>query len=262
MKLGNKIQFGVDAVVAGQKSASLTNPPMLIANSTAGKFTISSAVSKAMRVAAGDYVMFLNNIAGVEAAVQARVDDIVTYAAEHGYDLDTAEGYKGIVDEFTQWFIAKGVPQYKSNGTPLMSPVRFSKSEKEAYIKEHAQEIVVANHDALVAEFGDLSDDELATKLTYDMVESPKMHSVSGSKVATTAKATGVGLQVNFTDTYVWNTLKADLGDTATEINRTFKVSLDDAQEVDYNNGHEIVKVMAYPFEYVEDTKVSRKGDK
>lgn len=254
MKLGNKIQFGVQAIVAGQKSATVNAAPQLIANSTSGKFVITAPVSKALNIAVGENVMFLNNIQGVESAIQARIEDIVKYAAENGIDIDSREGQDALLATFTQWFIAKGVKQYDSKGNPVMASERYTKEDKAKYLADHAAEIVAANRDALVEQFGEMSDEELAAQLTVDMVETPKYHACSGSKTATTSSTTGVGCQLNFTDSAIWNTLKADLGDNATKKNRIYNVLLDEAQEVDYNNGKENVKVTIYPIEFVEDT--------
>ena len=254
MKLGNKISFGVQAVQAGQKSSTVNAAPQLIANSTSGKFVITSPVSKALNIAVGENVMFLNNIAGVEAAIQQRVDDVVNYATENGIDINTREGEEQLLAAFTQWYIAKGVKQYDSKGNPVMASERYTKEDKAKYLAEHAMEIVDANRDALVAEFGEMSDEELAEKLTVDMVEAPKFHACSGSKTATTASATGVGCQLNFTDTAIWGALKADLGDLATKKNRVYNVLLDEVQKVDFNNGKENVTIDIYPIEFVEDT--------
>ena len=254
MKLGNKISFGVQAVQAGQKSSTVNAAPQLIANSTSGKFVITSPVSKALNVAVGENVMFLNNIQGVEAAIQARVEDVVNYAAEKGIDINTREGEEQLLSVFTQWFIAKGVKQYDSKGNPIMASERYTKDDKAKYLDEHKMEIVDENRDALVAQFGEMSDEELAEKLTIDMVEAPKFHACSGSKTATTASATGVGCQLNFTDTAIWGALKADLGDLATKKNRIYNVLLDDVQKVDFNNGKENVTIDIYPIEFVEDT--------
>ena len=254
MKLGNKISFGVQAVQAGQKSSTVNAAPQLIANSTSGKFVITSPVSKALNVAVGENVMFLNNIQGVEAAIQARVEDVVNYAAEKGIDINTREGEEQLLAAFTQWFIAKGVKQYDSKGNPIMASERYTKDDKAKYLDEHKMDIVEANRDALVAQFGEMSDEELAEKLTIDMVEAPKFHACSGSKTATTASATGVGCQLNFTDTAIWGALKADLGDLATKKNRIYNVLLDEVQKVDFNNGKENVTIDIYPIEFVEDT--------
>ena len=254
MKLGNKISFGVQAVQAGQKSSTVNAAPQLIANSTSGKFVITSPVSKALNVAVGENVMFLNNIQGVEAAIQARVDDVVNYAAENGIDINTREGEEQLLAVFTQWFIAKGVKKYDSKGNPIMASERYTKDDKAKYLNEHKMEIVNDQRDALIAQFGEMSDEELAEKLTIDMVEAPKFHACSGSKTATTASATGVGCQLNFTDTAIWGALKADLGDLATKKNRIYNVLLDEVQKVDFNNGKENVTIDIYPIEFVEDT--------
>lgn len=253
MKLGNKISFGVQAVQAGQKSSTVNAAPQLIANSTSGKFVITSPVSKALNVAVGENVMFLNNIQGVEAAIQARVEDVVNYAAEKGIDINTREGEEQLLAAFTQWFIAKGVKQYDSKGNPIMASERYTKDDKAKYLDEHKMEIVDENRDALVAQFGEMSDEELAEKLTVDMVESPKYHSCSGSKTATTASTTGVGCQLNFTDSAIWGALKADLGDEAAKKNRIFNVVLDEAQKVEFNNGRENVLVDILPIDFVKD---------
>lgn len=253
MKLGNKISFGVQAVQAGQKSSTVNAAPQLIANSTIGKFVITSPVSKALNIAVGENVMFLNNIAGVEAAIQQRVDDVVNYATENGIDINTREGEEQLLATFTQWYIAKGVKQYDSKGNPVMASERYTKEDKAKYLAEHAMEIVDANRDALIAEFGEMSDEALADRLTVDMVEAPKFHACSGSKTATTASATGVGCQLNFTDTAIWGALKADLGDAATKKNRVYSVKLDESEEVEFNNGKENVKVTIFPIEFVED---------
>ena len=255
MKTFGKFNFGVQAVQAGQKSSTVNAEPTLIANSTPGKFVITAPVSKALNIAVGENVMFLNNIAGVEAAVQARNEDVVAFAAEQDIDISTREGEDALIAALTQWFIAKGVLQYDSKGNPVMATERYTKDDKAKYLAEHKMELVDANRDALVSEFGEMSDEELADKLTIDMVESPKFHACSGSKTASTSSATGVGLQLNFSDTAIWNTLKADLGDEASKKNRIFNVLLDDAQEVDYNNGHENVKVTIYPIEFAEDVE-------
>ena len=252
MKLGNKISFGVQAVQAGQKSSTVNAAPQLIANSTSGKFVITSPVSKALNIAVGENVMFLNNIAGVEAAIQQRVDDVVNYATENGIDINTREGEEQLLAVFTQWYIAKGVKQYDSKGNPVMASERYTKEDKAKYLAEHAMEIVDANRDALVAEFGEMSDEELAEKLTIDMVEAPKFHACSGSKTASTAQATGIGLQLNFTDTSIWDTIKADLEDKKA-VNRVFDVNLSEYEEAKYNNGKEDVAITIYPISFVED---------
>lgn len=253
MKTFGKFNFGIQAVQAGQKSSTVNAEPQLIANSTYGKFVITSPVSKALNVAVGENIMFLNNISAVEDAVQSHNADIMAYAEELGIDLSTREGEDTLVSALTQWFIAKGVPQYNSKGEPIMATERYTKEDKAKYLAEHAIEIVDANRDALIEKFGEMSDEELAELLTVDMVESPKFHAASGSKTATTASSTGVGCQLIFTDSSIWNTLKKDLGDDASKKNRIYNVLLDKAQKTEFNNGKENVTITILPIEFKED---------
>lgn len=253
MKLGNKLQFGINAVAAGQKTTTLNALPQLIVNSTLGKFQITSPVSKAMGIAVGDNVMFLNNIAGVEQAIQARTPEVVAYAEENGIDLSTREGEDAVLAACTQWFIAKGVKKYTKVGEPVMASERLTKEDKEKYLDSHRAEIVEANHDALVEQFGEMSDEELGAQLTIDMIEYPKYHAAEGSKTSTTGNATGIGCQLNFTDSAIWNALKADLGDAKEKKNRIFNVLLDDVAETTFNDGCKDVKVLIYPIEFEED---------
>ena len=253
MKLGNKISFGVQAVQAGQKSSTVNAEPQLIVNSTPGKFVVTAPVSKALNIAVGENIMFLNNIAAVEAAVQSHNADVVAYAEELGIDLSTRDGEDALINALTQWYIAKGVLQYNSKGEPVMATERFTKEDKTKYLAEHAMEIVEANRDALVEQFGNMSDEELAANLTVDMVESPKYHAASGSKTATTASTTGVGCQLIFTDSSIWATLKKDLGDDAAKKNRVYDVLVDEIQTTDFNNGKENVQIAILPIQFKED---------
>lgn len=253
MKTFSKFNFGVQAVQAGQKTSTVNAEPQLVVNSTPGKFVVTAPVSKALNVAVGENIMFLNNIAAVEAAVQSRNEDVVAYASELGVDLSTREGEDALVADLTQWFIAKGVLQYNSKGEPVMSTERFTKEDKAKYLEDHAMELVEANREALVEQFGEMSDEELAQKLTVDMVESPKFHAASGSKTATTASTTGVGCQLIFTDSSIWNTLKKDLGENASKKNRIFNVLIDAAQTAEFNNGKENVEITMLPITFKED---------
>lgn len=253
MKLGNKLSFGVTAIQAGQKSSTVNAAPQLVANSTSGKFTVTAPVSKALNIAVGENIMFLNNISNIEAAIQSQNEDIVAYAAELGIDINTREGEDALLHSLTQWWIAKGVPMYKKNGEPIMATERFTKEDKAKYLAEHAMEIVEANREALVEQFGELTDEELAEHLTVDMIESPKYHACYGSKTSTTASTTGVGCALSFTDSAIWGALKADLGEDATKKNRVFDVVLDEASEIEFNDGAKNVKVMVAPIVYLED---------
>lgn len=262
MKLGAKIKFGVNAIVAGQKSTTTNAEPQLIVNTTPGKFVITSPVSKALNIAVGENVMFLNNLSGVEMAIQNRSEDIVAYATENGIDLDTREGVDAIMNAFGQWFIAKGVLKYDSKGNPIMASERMTKEEKTKWLEEHALEIVEAYREALVEQYGELSDEEYVDKLTVEMVESPKYHAAEGSRTSTSGIATGVGCQLSFTDSNIWNALKADLGNSKETKNRVFDVALDEAETIKYNNGKEEVDVTMLPIYFKQDNDPIVRGKK
>lgn len=249
------IKFGINAIQAGQKSALLNATPQLMVKSTIGQFTITSPVSKALGIAAGDNIMFLNNLSGIEQMITARPDELVNYCNEHGWDIDTREGQDALINDQFTYYIAKGVKLYKRNGEPILGTVRVTKEDKAAYIAEHGLEMIAALSEEEKAKFAasknlEGADDEtLAGALTPDDVPSPTFHQASGSKTSTTANATGVGLQLNFTDTAIWDSLKSDLEDKTSK-NRIFNVKLDEAEEVIYNNGKEDVTCFAYPIEF------------
>ena len=251
MKLG--IKFNINAVQAGQKSATLNAVPQLLAKSTAGQFTITAPVSKALGIAVGENVMFLNNFDAVEKAIMAENAEIVAYAAENGYDLTKRDDVDKLIAELGSWYIAKGVKQYTRKGEPIMATVRMTKEEKLAYFEKMTDE----EKQALVEAGVDVNDEEAianAIALTY--------HASSGSKTSTTSTATGVGVQLNFTDSAIWGALKADLGENKDKKNRVFNVALDAAEEADFNNGFEPVKVLAYPIKFVEDKDPIVRGEK
>ena len=252
MKLG--IKFNVNAVLAGQKSSLMNATPQLIAKSTTGQFTITSPVSKALAIAAGENVMFLNNIAGIEALIQSQPDELVNYCNEQGWDINTPEGQEALIKDQTVWYIAKGVALFKRSGEPLLSTIRVTKEEKLAQIAEHGVEMIAAMSEEDKAAF--------AAALTPEDIPSPTCPAAAGSKTAATAQATGIGLQLNFTDTAIWDALKADLGESKDKFNRVFDVKLDAPEEAEYNNGKENVTLTIYPLEFVEDKTPMVRGKK
>lgn len=259
MKTG--IKFGGFSVMnAGQKSSTINALPQLIANSTQGKFMITSVVSKALNIAVGENVMFINNAQTIEQLIQNKADDVVAYANENGIDINTVEGQRQLLEDLTVYAIAKGLKKYDDKGNPIMASVRYTKEDKEKFIAEHGKEILDANRDALIERNGgvDADDDTLISLITADDVESPKYHDAEGSKTATTGTATGVGCPLNFTDTAIWNKLKADLGENKTKKNRVFNVLLDTPIQCEYRGE----SYVAYPIEFVEDNDPIVRGEK
>ena len=250
MDFGKKVSFGFNAVVAGQKTSG-NNEPQLIANSTKGKFTVTSPVTRAMGIAVGEYIQFVNNIDQIERAIQEGNDDIKAIASELGVDLSTREGQVAVVEACTQWAIVKGQPLLDKVGNPVMVSARLTEKDKRAYIAAHAEEALAAMRDTLIERVGnpDASDEELIAAIDLEEVEYPKVPGFTGSKTATTSNATGVGLQLGFTDSNVWGALKKDLGDDAEKKNRIYKVLLDEAVKTTVD-GKELT---IYPIEFDKD---------
>lgn len=260
MNLGNKVSFGFSAVVAGQKTSG-NNEPQLIVNSTKGKFTVTSPVTRAMGVGVGEYIQFVNNIAQIKAAINDGGDDIKAIAEQLGVDYTTREGALAIIEACTQWAIVKGQPMLDKLGNPIMVSARLTKEEKQAFVEKHKAEILEAGREELVTRVGnpDASDDELIAAIDFENDDIfPKVPGFTGSKTASTSNATGVGLQLGFTDSNVWNALKKDLGDEATKKNRIFNVLLDNAVKT-VVDGKEL---MIYPIEFKEDADPIRVGSK
>ena len=138
-----------------------------------------------------------------------------------------------------------------------MSTIRCTKEDKLEAIAQNGAEMIKdeAFRAVLIERVGDenASDEELIAAIEVDDIESPKTESYTGSKTATTGTATGVGCPLNFTDTSIWNAMKADLKDAKDTKNRVYNVLLDQPMEVEVNNGFKNVTVTAYPIEFVED---------
>ena len=259
MNLGNKVSFGFNAIVAGQK-VSGNNEPQLIANSTKGKFTITAPVSKAMGIAVGEYVQFVNNISNIENAIIEGNEDVKAVAAELGVDLSEREGQLKVIEALTQWGIIKGQPMVDDKGKAIMVSARLTEEDKRAYINANAEKILANNRQELIDRVGnpEASDEELLAAIELDEIEYPKVPGFNGSKTASTSNATGVGLQLGFTDSNVWGALKADLGDDATKKNRIYKVLLEEAVKTSVD-GKELT---IYPIEFQEDADPIVRGEK
>ena len=261
-----KFNVAINAVQAGQKSSTVNAEPRLIANSTTGKFQITSAVSKALGISVGENVEFFNNIDGLEKLANNPTDDVRSFCDEQGIDIDTAEGKREFVKACTVWFIAKGHQEFNSQGKPIMATIRCTKEDKLEAIKQNGAELIKdeAFRAILIERVGDedASDEELINAIDVDDIESPKTESFTGSKTATTGTATGVGCPLNFTDTSIWNAMKADLGEGKTSKNRIYNVLLDQPTEVNVNDGFKNIVVTAYPVEFVEDVDPIVRGGK
>lgn len=264
MKLMQKIGFNLNSVQAGQKSATVNAEPRLIVNSTTGKFTVTAPVTKAMGVAVGENIMFINNAAQAEALVANPNDDCRAWAEQNGIDLTTKEGQDALYKEIFVWAIAKGVPMYDTKGNEIMAKERYTKEDKQKFIEANIDEILANNREALIERNGgvDADDDTLKSLITVDDVPSPEYHAHTGSKTATTGNSTGIGCQLNMTDTNVWHQLKKDIpADDRDSVNRVFAVDLDNPIDAKADDGsRDGVVVKAYLLEFLSDEEPMVRG--
>lgn len=248
MKINGLSFSSINVVASGVKTSVMSAEPQLIVASTKGGFSVTPAVSKALGLQPGDYIMFANNAQDVENGIANRVDSVVEFAKENGFDLDTAEGVAACVAAGTTWFIAKGIAQFKKDGTPVMVSVRMTKEEKQKFYDENVDALIAKNRDKLIAEFDlaeDASDEEIKSKFTAETMPSPQTQSFKGCKLAANGAQSGVGLKLSFSDTNNWEQLKADLTDKSA-VKRTYDVDIKNPINGKDSNGKDVVDVVFY----------------
>jgi hypothetical protein len=274
------LNFGLKPAisVSGQRLNTLNDEPRLVANSTNGKFSMTAAVSKALQIAVGDYVMFMNDSAEVELAILKGNEQVLQAAQERGYDVNTLEGRKLAVTAFTTWYIAKGFAKFTDKGKPIMANIRYTEKEKLesaiSKIDDMLSNTEIYQALAEVMQKEDFTSEELVEVLNstednefvndvkarvIDFVQVPQYHLHEGAKTATTGNATGIGCKLNFSDTSNWTLMKSDLENKEAK-NRNYKVLLDSMQTIEVNNGYEDVAIDIYPIEFVEDTDPIARG--
>lgn len=258
----SKKSFGFSAVIAGQKASSVNADPALIVNSTEGKFTITAPVAKALGIAPGDYAQFITNVTDIENAIAAHDEGLTAFCEENGLDIETAEARDMIIKEFGVWGIGKGHQLFDSKGNPLKATERFTEADKKRFISENGAGFVAENAEAMreALKMPEATEEELLAVLTPDMIPSPECDKYQGSKTSNVSKLTGVGVQVSFTDSNIWQTLKADLPNPKA-INRTYNIDLTAPQFIELSNGKEMVKVKFFELGEMSDSEpIERKA--
>lgn len=250
MKTGNvkAMGFGFGVVNAGQRN--ITVEPQFIAVSSEGNFRITPPVSKALGVGHGDYVMFVNNIDGIEDAIKNQDDIVKNFCEEQGLELGTPEASIAIHKEFDMWGIAKGIVEYDTKGNAKTTTERLTKNDKAKYVSQHFDEMLAAASEQADEQTRDaLSRDGVTKEEQIDIltafVVAREVPKYKGSKVANPAGLTGPGTSLTFTDSNVWKQLKVDMGDEATKFNRVFDVDIENMQNVIVNDGDKNVTVKA-----------------
>lgn len=256
-----KSAFGFSAVNAGQRNVSVE--PQLHALSTLGGFRLTAPVTRVLGIAPGDYVMFINNVAEIDAAIAQNAPEVVAFAEEQGLTLGTPELAIAMHKEFDMWAIAKGIALYKSNGVAITVKERLSAKDKETLVLANfdstLESAMASGNDELVAELSrEGITKEEQVKILASLIEGKEVQKYQGSKTATTSGCTGVGLPVNFTDSNVWNQLKVDMEEPE-KMNRIYSIDVEDVQTITLNNGYEDVNVPIVVLgEYTEKAPIVR----
>ena len=251
MKTFGNLNFGVTVVNAGQRQTVVE--PQIIFTSTPGGIRITPPVSKFLGIQHGDYVMFINTVAMIDAAINEAIMNpsnedvapITQFCQANGLDVADPAARLAIHKEFDEWYIAKGIQEFDTKGNPKTIKERISKEEKIAYVKNNMedlrQSVLGSNNEEMIASISrpDITEDELIAVLSK-LVSGQEVPSFAGSKCANSAKMMGTGTTLNFTDSAV--------GDAASKKNRVYNINLEQAEKIKVNNGYEEVEITVLPF--------------
>lgn len=242
------MSFGFAAVNAGTRNIGVE--PQLIVVSTEGNFRITPPVSKALGIGNGEYVMFLNNIDNINAAIANKTAEVVEFCEANGLDINSSEAAIALHKEFDMWAIAKGILEYDVKGNQKTTSERLSKNDKVKFVSQHFDEMLEAaaneaDEEIKTALFRDGVSKEEQINILTSFVTPRELPKYKGSKTANPAGLTGAGTSLTFTDTNVWKQMKADMGDDAIKLNRVFDIDVDNLQDVVLSNGYSDVTVKA-----------------
>lgn len=262
------LSFGMGIVNAGQRAVS--EEPELVVISTPGSFRMTTQVSKALGIAHGEYVMFINNCANIDNAIINKVPEVVAFCEEKGLDVDSPEAAMAVHAEFDIWALAKGIVEFDKNGNPCTTRIRMTKNDKIKYVNTYFNEtlegaLASSNEElkAVLTREGITEDEQ--KELLISCIQGDEVAKVKGSKCANTAALSGIGVTLNFTDSNVWKQLKSNMTDEeATSKNRVYTVDIDNLQEAVVNNGYkDVVVKIALLTEYKDEDpiRIGKKGE-
>lgn len=258
-----KLSFGLGAVNAAKRNA--VSEPELVVNPTVGGFRITPAVSRALGLTNGGYIMFVSNIDAIEQAIANKDENLVAFCAEENIDMNTPEGVKAIHEAFDEWGIAKGIQMFDKNGNAVKTKERMSKTDKVEYVTNNFDDVLKAAIENGEPEFAASLQVEGITKeeqieILANAVNPEQVNKYYGSKCSNSSNLSGTGVSLTFSDSAVWGALKEDLGEEAKKMSRTFEVDIKELREVPYFNGHKEVIVKAAMLGEFKDTESTRKS--
>lgn len=258
-----KLSFGLGAVNVAKRNA--VSEPELVVNPTVGGFRITPAVSRALGLTNGGYIMFVSNIDAIEQAIANKDENLVAFCAEENIDMNTPEGVKAIHEAFDEWGIAKGIQMFDKNGNAVKTKERMSKTDKVEYITNNFDDVLKAAIENGEPEFAASLQVEGITKeeqieILANAVNPEQVNKYYGSKCSNSSNLSGTGVSLTFSDSAVWGALKEDLGEEGKKMSRTFEVDIKELREVPYFNGHKEVIVKAAMLGEFKDTESTRKS--
>lgn len=258
-----KLSFGLGAVNVAKRNA--VSEPELVVNPTVGGFRITPAVSRALGLTNGGYIMFVSNIDAIEQAIANKDENLVAFCAEENIDMNTPEGVKAIHEAFDEWGIAKGIQMFDKNGNAVKTKERMSKTDKVEYVTNNFDDVLKAAIENGEPEFAASLQVEGITKeeqieILANAVNPEQVNKYYGSKCSNSSNLSGTGVSLTFSDSAVWAALKEDLGEEAKKMSRTFEVDIKELREVPYFNGHKEVIVKAAMLGEFKDTESTRKS--
>lgn len=258
-----KLSFGLGAVNVAKRNA--VSEPELVVNPTVGGFRITPAVSRALGLTNGGYIMFVSNIDAIEQAIANKDENLIAFCAEENIDMNTPEGVKAIHEAFDEWGIAKGIQMFDKNGNAVKTKERMSKTDKVEYVTNNFDDVLKAAIENGEPEFAASLQVEGITKeeqieILANAVNPEQVNKYYGSKCSNSSNLSGTGVSLTFSDSAVWGALKEDLGEEAKKMSRTFEVDIKELREVPYFNGHKEVIVKAAMLGEFKDTESARKS--
>lgn len=258
-----KLSFGLGAVNVAKRNA--VSEPELVVNPTVGGFRITPAISRALGLTNGGYIMFVSNIDAIEQAIANKDENLVAFCAEENIDMNTPEGVKAIHEAFDEWGIAKGIQMFDKNGNAVKTKERMSKTDKVEYVTNNFDDVLKAAIENGEPEFAASLQVEGITKeeqieILANAVNPEQVNKYYGSKCSNSSNLSGTGVSLTFSDSAVWGALKEDLGEEAKKMSRTFEVDIKELREVPYFNGHKEVIVKAAMLGEFKDAESTRKS--
>lgn len=258
-----KLSFGLGAVNVAKRNA--VSEPELVVNPTVGGFRITPAVSRALGLTNGGYIMFVSNIDAIEQAIANKDENLVAFCAEENIDMATPEGVKAIHEAFDEWGIAKGIQMFDKNGNAVKTKERMSKTDKVEYVTNNFDDVLKAAIENGEPEFVASLQVEGITKeeqieILANAVNPEQVNKYYGSKCSNSSNLSGTGVSLTFSDSAVWGALKEDLGEEAKKMSRIFEVDIKELREVPYFNGHKEVIVKAAMLGEFKDAESTRKS--